>query len=360
MSRPVAVFVSYRLGGADGVSVETAKWEWALGQLGFATRRVAGELTGLRPDDVWLPFLAIEPPPGAHPEPEALAAAIAGTDLVVVENLVSLPLNQIAPRVAADVVCARRGRVLLHHHDLPWERPGLAQLDGFPPRPRDALHVTINDRARRALEQRGIPAVTIRNSFDLDQAPGDRDATRAAFGFEPDELVMLQPTRAIPRKNVAAGIAYAEALASQLGDQRVRYWLTGPAEDGFGPELDRLVAATPLRVTLGRADRPTGAYAACDVVVFPSTEEGFGNPVVEAVAARRPLVVGHYPVLDELLALGIDTFPLADPSALADWLAAPDPARLERNLAHVRAQLSLDDLPSRIEAAFRRVGWDRW
>ena len=41
---PVAVQLSYRLGGADGVAVEARKWEWGLGELGFAVRRVAGEL----------------------------------------------------------------------------------------------------------------------------------------------------------------------------------------------------------------------------------------------------------------------------------------------------------------------------
>ena len=59
---PVAVQLSYRLGGADGVAVEARKWEWALHELGFDVRRVAGELDdGLRPDDAWLPFLAIDP-----------------------------------------------------------------------------------------------------------------------------------------------------------------------------------------------------------------------------------------------------------------------------------------------------------
>jgi len=39
-------FVSYRLGGTDGVSIESAKWMRALGTLGFTSRRVAGELLG--------------------------------------------------------------------------------------------------------------------------------------------------------------------------------------------------------------------------------------------------------------------------------------------------------------------------
>ena len=76
---PTAVQLSYRLGGADGVAVEASKWEWALHELGFAVRRVAGELDDeSRADDVTLPFLAIDPPDGTAPEPDELAATLAG------------------------------------------------------------------------------------------------------------------------------------------------------------------------------------------------------------------------------------------------------------------------------------------
>ena len=101
MSAPAAVFCSFRLGGTDGVSVEARKWEWALHELGFVTRRVAGDFgDGLRSDDTWLPFLGIHPPPGARLEPDALAATLSGADLVVVENLCSLPLNVEASTIA--------------------------------------------------------------------------------------------------------------------------------------------------------------------------------------------------------------------------------------------------------------------
>ena len=144
-----AVFVSFRLGDNDGVSVEARKWEWALHELGFTTRRVAGELAdGLRPDDTWLPYLAIDPPQGAGAEPDALAASLAGSDLVVVENLCSLPLNVEAARSAKEVLDRHAGRVVFHHHDLPWERPQLADLTEFPPHRPNSLHVTINDMAR--------------------------------------------------------------------------------------------------------------------------------------------------------------------------------------------------------------------
>lgn len=361
MSAPTAVFVSFRLGGTDGVSVEARKWEWALGTLGFETRRVAGELIdGLRPDDVWAPFLAIEPAPGARPEPDVLAATLAGADLVVVENVCSLPLNLEAASLTAAVLADHRGRVLFHHHDLPWERPHLAHLTGFPPRRPDSLHVTINDRARRALMERDIDAHTIRNAFDLDPRPGDREGARERFGFGRDDVVVLQPTRAIPRKEVGRGITFAEHLARVVTPRDTRYWLTGPAEDGFGPELEQLLAATDIDVTRGRAERPEDAYAASDVVVLPSSWEGFGNPVIEATVADRPVAVAHYPVLDEIRSLGLQLFEIEDPAAVAVWLDAPDADVATANRACLLRNFNLADLPTRIQDAFTAVGWRDW
>src|SRR5436305_835938 len=96
---PQAVTVSFRLGGDDGVSVEARKWSWALHELGFETRRAAGELEdGAHGDDIVVPRLAIEPAEPFASEPAtaligALRSAFDGADLVIVDNLCSLPLN---------------------------------------------------------------------------------------------------------------------------------------------------------------------------------------------------------------------------------------------------------------------------
>jgi glycosyltransferase involved in cell wall biosynthesis len=354
---PTAVVVAYRLGDTDGVSVEAAKWEWALEQLGFAVRRVAGEIAGdARSEDVVVPGLAIEPPPGTRADAEALQAALIGADLVVVENICSLPVNEDASRVAAEVVGRYSGRVVFHHHDLPWQRPHLAGIDSFPPRLPGALHVTINDLSRVEMADRGIKASTIRNTFNFDRPLGNREKTRTEFGFEPGDLVLVQPTRAIPRKNVPGGLRFAAEIARRT-DWPVRYWLTGPAEDGYGPELDRVLAAAPVPVTRGRAASPEDLYAAADAVVLPSDWEGFGNPVVEAAWARRPLAVADYPVLAEITGLGLRTFALDDPGALARFLDTPDPAVLDASLAAARRHFSMTDLPERLRTAFAHHGW---
>ncbi len=358
-----AVTVSFRLGGDDGVSVESRKWEWALGELGFALRRVTGLVEdAARADDVVLPGLAISastPPPGAT----ELDAALDGADLVVVDNICSLPLNLGAARSVAAAVQRHDGRVLFRHHDLPWQRRHLAHLEReFPPRRVDAVHVTVNLRSRRELEARGYARVdTVHNYFDLDAAPGDRDGTRDTFGFGASELVLLQPARAIERKNVPGGLRFAQQLARTAGP--VRYWLSGPAEDDYAPTLERITERAVIPVTMGRAARAADAYAACDLVVFPSTWEGFGNPVVESIAARRACAAHPYPVLAEIVAAGIRTFSTEHPESVARFLEEPEAVReryYDVNLRRARVSFSLAELPAAIDAVFARHGWQRW
>ena len=342
---PTAAVVSFRLGGGDGVSVEAGKWRWALTELGFDVVTVAGE----GPVDHLLPGLSIGAP--RAPRAAEVAAALAGADLVVVENLCSLPLN---PAAAAVVAGACRGRpTVLHHHDLPWQRPRFA---GHPPPPDDPAwrHVTINDLSRVELGRKGIEAVTVYNTFDMDPAPGRRLATRRALGVGDDQRLVLQPTRALPRKNVAGGLALAEAIGGT-------YWLLGPPEDGFGPELRRLLAGARCPVLHGPAGGDAAvaaggdagavadAYAACDVVTLPSTWEGVGNPAVESAVERRPLAIGPYPVAAELAAFGFRWFPVAEPGSLRRWLDAPEPGLLEHNRAVAGRYFSLADLPDRLD-----------
>ncbi len=334
--------VSFRLGGSDGVAIEAAKWSAALGRLGWDVRTVAG--SGLV--DTVLPGLAIDAP--EPPTRAEVESALTSADLVIVENLCSLPLNRRAAAVVAEA-CAGRP-ALLHHHDLPWQRTHLAQL---PPPPDDSAwaHVTINELSRVELAAHGITATTVYNAFDPDPEPGERAATRAALGVADGVTLLLQPTRALPRKNIAGAIALTEALGGI-------YWLLGPAEDGFGPELENLVARAGCTVVLGEPEcgcSVADAYAACDVVLLPSTWEGFGNPSVESATHRRPFAVGSYPVATELAAFGFHWFDASDPAPLAAWLRAPDQRVLAHNHRVAADHFNLADLPERLSGVLRSV-----
>jgi mannosylglucosylglycerate synthase len=113
-------------------------------------------------------------------------------------------------------------------------------------------------------------------------------------------------------------------------------------------------------VIVGRAESAADAYAAADLVLFPSTWEGFGNPVVESIAHRRAIAVGSYPVLDELRAFGVHLLSIDEPDEVQAWLRAPEPEVLERNVELVRPHCSIVDLPQRIGRVFEAAGWGEW
>jgi glycosyltransferase involved in cell wall biosynthesis len=143
------------------------------------------------------------------------------------------------------------------------------------------------------------------NVMDFESGPdrtGDGRLFRDLAGVSADDLVLLQPTRVIPRK----GIEITLDLAAALDDPRVKVIIThrdgdeGHAYGQFlrskagelGVDLRNVpvphVAATPGEPAL--AD----AYAAADVVCFPSLYEGFGNAILETFFYRRPIFVNRY------------------------------------------------------------------
>ena len=330
---PRLCVVSFRLGGTDGVAIESAKWTWALRALGHEVRTLAGEGVA----DALLPGLAIDAK--SPPTLDELAAALADCDLVIVENLASLPLNVAARDVLYEVLHGRRA--LFHHHDLAWQRSHLAHLEG----PRDEegwCHVTINELSRRELSERGIEAVTIMNAFDCDPPQGRRDDTRRALDVG-DECLVLMPTRALPRKNIEGALALCEALGAV-------FWLLGPAEDDYEETLDELIKESGVRV---RRAVPRGfdvhdTYAACDLVVMSSTWEGFGNPVLESVTHRRALARYPNPVALEIESYGFRFFGLDDVEAIKSFIVEGDGEPLERNLDIAREHFNITHLPDRL------------
>jgi glycosyltransferase involved in cell wall biosynthesis len=334
--------VSFRLGLTDGVSVVAGTWASALRDMGFEVVTVAGD----GPVDRTVSGLALQA--GAAPPYGEVEDVLRDMDLVVVENLLTIPMNLAASRVVADVL---RGRpAILHHHDPPWQRDEYRHVTDLPPDDPVWRHVVINDLTRRQMAERGIDATVVHNGFDVHEPDGDRVGTRDALGVADDEVLVAHPVRAIPRKDVPAAIACVEAIGGT-------YWLSGPAEDGFGPVLDDLLAHARCPVIHRRIDRRADLYAAADAVVFPSTWEGFGNPPIEAAIHRRPVAVGPYPVADELRALGFRWFDTADPGALAAAVAVPDRTLLDHNRAVVEQHLSLEAMAAHLRRLLDDTGW---
>lgn len=352
--------VSFRLGLTDGVSVVAKAWQAALESLGWNTISVAGD----GPVDHLLPSLAIDAT--APPDKADLEAALQDVDLVIVENLLSIPLNLPASRVLAECLADRPA--LLHHHDPPWQRARFAHITELPPDRPQWRHVTINYLTEGQFADRGIEATTIYNGFDTKPAKGDRYRTRESLGLSADDRLFTHPVRAIARKNIPSALQ----LCQELGGT---YWLPGPAEEGYEDELASLlgnatcpIIRTPVDgISLTMAD----LYAATDLVVFPSTWEGFGNPPIEAALHGRLASVGNYPVADELRSHGFGWFSPTSfdqiDQAISSWQtnqlwATPgkDPdltARIEQNRQLAESLFSAEQMTAKIKELLSDAGW---
>ena len=357
MSQRIGI-VSFRLGGSDGVAIEARKWSTALETSGHSVTRIAGEFgDATMGSDVHIPAIALAPRQDADPAADlaTLTSALNALDLLIVENLFSIPMRQEASALVAQAVRTWGGPVLCHHHDPAWQRPHLAHIKDLPPDLGRLTHVVINELTARQFAHRGMSASVLRNHFAFDAPLGNRTTGRAAAavlaGVDVDEdtIIALHPVRAIERKNVPAALDAARALRSATG-RPVLYWLAGGAEDGYGSQLDRHLAVAGVPWIQGMACSIADAYAAADVVVFPSTWEGFGNPNIESIQAEKPLVAGIYPAADELRSLGLVLPSMFEIDQVGRWLGDPQAWRevAARNLQIARRHLNLSDLPDRL------------
>ncbi len=332
------VIISFRLEGNDGVAIIAKTWERVLRTLGWQICTVAGESPEGHQLDVKLEGLAIEPT--VPVDKQRLAEVLASADLVLCENILSVPINLEASQAIVELL---RGRpAILHHHDLPWQLEKYRTNDELPVDDPAWRHVSINRLTQHQLEARGIRSTLIYNGFDTNASIANRNISRQNHGFDPDELVVAHPVRAIRRKNISAAVT----LTEQLGGT---YWLTGPTENGYESELSSILDNAACRVVRRSAESLAALYATSDLVAFPSIWEGFGNPPIEAAIHRRPAAVGTYPVSEELRQLGFEWLDPYDADSVAAALDQDLTPMLDHNQALAAEHFSLDRLTTAIE-----------
>ena len=188
-----------------------------------------------------------------------------------------------------------RGPSVVTLHDLHFERDPhvMGRLDRLtfrtvvPRAARRASHVVaVSERTKRdAIELYGIPPEKITvTPHGVDPAFGPGDGTHddyvlfvGAVQARKDPLAALAAAQAVGRRLVVAGPEKEPALARDLRDRGadVRGW------------VDKRELA--------------GLYRRAAALVLPSRFEGFGVPVLEAMASGTPVVVSDDPALREVV-----------------------------------------------------------
>ena len=350
-------FVSGRLAGTDGVSLETAKWAEVLRRMGHQVFYCAGQLEEDGPPGMLVPEMYFHTPEAdwifdhaygstqAHPDlrpridrlsallRERLDEFVSRFDiaLLIPENALTIPIQIPLAIALSELIAETDIPTIAHHHDFYWEREVYKVnciqdiLDRyFPPDLPSISHVVINSLARRALKaRRGLEAVVVPNVFDFATPPPGIDDynadLRQAIGLDDDDLLILQPTRIIRRK----GIELAVELVARLGDPRCKLVLSH-ATDLDREYLDELRSlanrlGVDMRVPVEHIDSVRGTrdghkvyslwdvYPHADFVTYPSLYEGFGNALIEAVYFKLPMLVNRYPVYAaDIAPLGFD------------------------------------------------------
>jgi mannosylglucosylglycerate synthase len=267
-------------------------------------------------------------------------------DCIIPNNIFSLGFGLSAAIAIKKAVENTGIKCICHHHDFYWERDNyknptcsfvsdmLEQF--FPPVGPNFKHVVINSLAQTELKKRKkLPSTIVPNVLDFQQPVWKIDDYNrdlgAAIGVDANDIIILQATRVSERKAIELAIDFVEALNKPYNlyqirekglydgrpfgaNNRIQLLLAGLIECELG-YLDLLIEKARLSgidlllindfVEMERSEKEgkkiyalTDCYAIADFVTYPSVLEGWGNQFLEAIFARKPILIYEYPVYE--------------------------------------------------------------
>lgn len=341
-------FVSTRISGTDGVSLEITKWAQVLERMGHRCFYIAGQCDDRAPERSYvIPEAHFTHPTIAEinrrsfgvqlrsPEvsdqiremsrviDEKLHEALTRfqIEIIIAENCLTIPMNIPLGLALVETVMETGIGCIAHHHDFVWERERFMvnAVDdyiqaAFPPHLNEIQHVAINSVAAAEFSRRtALPCRVIPNVMDFEYSP---PASRAASGFrrdiglKEDDILILQPTRVVHRKGIETSIE----LVRRLDDPRCKLVISHSAGDegvAYAHRVDSYAALMGVEVIyadpwIGDEHHPTlGAkkrysiwdvFGAADFVTYPSTYEGFGNAFLETLYFKKPILCNRYAI----------------------------------------------------------------
>ncbi len=248
------------------------------------------------------------------------------------------------PAVYSYVPVLNRARVVVTIHDVIADRhpeatfPNKRLLAFWKAKQRLALFqadrvLTVSEASKAALcdyfglvpDRVGVATEAASDTFRPITPGPETAAVLARASVSPDERFVLAVGGISPHKNLGALVDAVAGLAETPATADVRLVLVGDHQgDAFHSDYARLAAQVEA---LGLGDRVvfTGFvpdadlahwYNAAAVLAFPSLDEGFGLPAVEAMQCGTPVVASDRGSLPEVLGDAGRFFDPTDPDAI--------------------------------------------
>jgi glycosyltransferase-like protein len=237
--------------------------------------------------------------------------------------------------------------------------------------------LVVSDQWRRILEaDYGVSATVVRNGVDVCRfQSADRRlaaSLRESIGAGGRPLI-LTVGGIEPRKG-SETLVRAVALLRNGGLDPILAVVGGHSFQDYRAYRERVFSLLPelglehgrdiaLLGTVADAELPSW-YAAADVFAFPSTKEGWGLAILEAMSAGLPVAASDLPVFREYLASGREALlvPVDDPAALAWALTSilGDRQLAERLRAAgrtVAARFTWEATAAEHKAIYTALGW---
>ena len=151
--------------------------------------------------------------------------------------------------------------------------------------------------------------------------PGD-DLLREQSAFRPGSLVLVSPYNLEPRKNLARLVEAFARLRGEFPDLELVLFGRGLLTPKREEEFDALIEKLHLRDSIVRLGVVSDAmlkqiYRRADVFVFPSLYEGFGLPILEALACGACVLGGSTAATAEVAGEAAELVDTSDLSILA-------------------------------------------
>jgi glycosyltransferase involved in cell wall biosynthesis len=258
----------------------------------------------------------------------------------IVHNIPSMPFNFAGTAAISEITDESRVQMIYWLHDSVLLREEWKDRIGeFPvsllhhKNPKTVYVAPTHFRAKQFGElpvPYDIGKVTvIPNGVSIEEYIKIDETTKALLkrlGLAFENYIVVTPVRVTPRKNIELALQVIDELKHLVGPAReIRLLITGPPDHmatkmgmAYLEYLKEIIEKRGLREDVifchevinqkrefenghikkwGVAD----VYNVADLVFIPSKEEGFGLPVIEAGASRKPIFCSRIPPFQELL-----------------------------------------------------------